>query len=165
MEPLIAAGVAVFLSIVAHLIAMRTGLRHVVAFGLSFLVGILAIVPLTRLVVPGTGTLIWPVISAIVLFATCWFVFLNVVQSTESSLRVNILREVLASVGRLERGKLYARYNDDALIHLRLARLIKGHTVEQRGNRLFVVSMPLLILARAFRIAKLIILGRRSEFY
>ena len=64
---------------------------------------------------------------AILLFCSWWFIFfLNFVQAMESSIRVNLLREMRAGGGSMSRAQLADRYNDARLVRLRLDRLRLG---------------------------------------
>jgi hypothetical protein len=99
------------------------------------------------------------------LFCAWWFVFLNFFQSSQSSLRVNILRHIAVNGGRLDRSQLFVKYNDAALIRLRVERLLEGGGIVERNGRYFVVSRGLRAMARFFWLLKMLIMGRPSEFH
>lgn len=162
MAALCLAAFALLAAVLVHIAALRLGLSAPAAYGTSLLSGaltltasLLFLVPLSD---PGSATGAW------LLYAAWWFIFLNLVQSFQSSLRVNVLRQLLRDGGSLDHAAFYARYNDRSLIELRLERLTRGGTVVTRDGRFFVVSTPARMIANLFRRLKLIVLGRRSEF-
>ena len=72
----------------------------------------------------GTGTalfagLLHAGMARLPLFCAWWFILLNLVQSFESSLRVNVLRQLLRDGGSLDHAAFFARDNDRGLIELR----------------------------------------------
>ena len=89
---------------------------------------------------------------------------LNLAQALESSIRIQVLREIIGSGGRLSKTALADRYNDDRLVRLRLSRLLNAEAIVERDGYLFVVSKPLVALARIFRLLKVLVTGRSSEF-
>jgi hypothetical protein len=150
-------------AVAGHLAALRAGMGAVAAYLASLVAGTLATVALT-IFNEGNGD--WDAFAAgLLLFGAWWFVFLNFVQSAQSSLRVNILRQALLNGGTLSHTALFDRYNDAALIGLRLERLVQSGAVVQVDGRYFVVSSSARMLGRLFRGLKLLILGRPSEFH
>lgn len=163
MQPLFAASAALFLAVVGHVVALRAGARHVPAYGISLAVGLCAALS-TALLLPGED-FVGSAGVATLLFCAWWFVFLNFFQSAESSLRVNILRHIAVSGGRLHRSELFIKYNDAALISLRIERMVQGGGILERDGRYFVASKGLRTLARFFWLLKMLIMGRASEFH
>lgn len=162
MTALWIAAFALVSAMIAHVTALRLGMGALAAYGASLLAGGVVLTA-SLLLLPqrmdGGSAL-----SAALLFCAWWFIFLNLVQSFESSLRVNVLRQLLRDRGSLDHAAFFARYNDRSLIELRLARLMRGGTVVMRDGRLFVVSTPARLMANLFRGLKLLVLGRPSEF-
>jgi hypothetical protein len=161
MQPLLAACTGLLLAIAGHAAALRLGARHLVAFGASFALGMLTVV----LVLWRSEDFLASSLLAALLYSCWWFGFLNFFQSSQSSLRVNILRQILACGGRLSHAALFTQYNNPALIRLRLDRLKQSGAVIEKDGRYFLVSSPVNMLGRLFRGMKMLILGRRSEFY
>lgn len=164
MSILAIALVAMAASIGAHLLACRRGLPHLTAYVASLIVGFMVTIGGLLLVVPHDATFLWSLPVALGLFGSWWFIFLNIVQAMESSLRIRILREIALAGGSLSTEALSARYSDSRLIGLRVSRLTESGAIRQRGDRLLVASRPLLFLARLFRLLKLMIIHRTSEF-
>lgn len=156
-----AALIALAIAMLAHFIATRLHAKRVTGYGLSLLAGIVTGGFLTAVLAwAGEGNLLAPGL----LFMSWWFIFLNFVQTSQSSLRVSVLRELMRQGGTISRAALQERYNNRALVMLRLNRLLSGGAVVERNGGYFVVSGPLRFLARFFRVLKIAILGRPSEF-
>lgn len=153
-----------FFAVVSHVAALRAGLGALKAYAISLLAGV-AVVNLAPLYYRGDGPFDWGIaIASLLLFGSWWFIFLNLVQATESSIRVRILSEVLAAGNSLNRATLSALYNDDLLVRIRLDRLMSIGAVTQKDGCLFVKSAQVYWLARFFRLLKIILIGRPSEF-
>lgn len=165
--PILAAGAGMASAVIVDIVASRLGAGRMQAYGMSFLCGLL----LTLLALFLAG-LSWSAASeplatgalALLLYGSWWFIFLNFVQSFDSSLRVRILALLHDVGGRLPRIELYKRYNDQLLLELRMERLLKGGFVVERDGRLFVASARLRSLATLSRALKIVLTGRRSEF-
>ena len=170
MEPLLSAMListsGMIAALIGHVFVSRAGAGRIQAYGLSLLAGIVVTVLLC--VLAASGGVIDAATAAIVLLLFCswWFIFfLNFVQAMESSIRVNLLREMRTSGGSMSRAQLESRYNDARLVKLRLERLIAGGAVVESDGRLKVTSPASLRLARVFRLLKMMLLGKQSEFH
>jgi hypothetical protein len=165
MECLVAAAFGLVVAITAQVAALRARGSYLFSCAVSVIVGAVATAAAIKLMsLPSIGDLPWRVLTALALFGSWWFVLLNFIQTSISSLRVQILREVIAAGGAISRDALLSRYNDDLLVRLRLKRLIDGGTVTEKNQHLFVISGPLRWLARLFRILKILMTGHASEF-
>jgi hypothetical protein len=163
VQPILVAGAGLLLAVTGHLAGLRAGFGAIAAYAVSLAAGTLATMALAAL---AGGDDIWDTFAAsLLLFGAWWFIFLNFVQSSQSSLRVNILRQALLNGGTLSHSALFARYNDAALIGLRLDRLLQSGAVAEVNSRYFVVSSSARMLSRLFRGLKLLVLGRPSEFH
>lgn len=156
--------IAMASSVAAHLLACRLGLGQLTAYIASLIVGFMMTIGGLLLVVPHDVTFAWALPIALGLFGSWWFIFLNLAQAMESSLRIRILREIALAGGSLSTAALSAHYSDARLIRLRVTRLTESGAIRQCGHTLLVSSWPLLILARLFRLLKLIMIRRASEF-
>jgi len=161
MTGLFAAGIGIVFALVFDVLSSRAGLSRLAAYGVSLAGG--AILSIVAVVVLGETT---PAAFAIAVLAygAWWFIALNFIQALESSLRVRLVREVMALGGRIPIARLQARYNDHTLLGLRLDRLRNAGAVVEREGRLFVVSPGLRAVAGFFRLLKKICVGRLSEF-
>jgi hypothetical protein len=163
VHPILVAGVGLILAVLGHLAALRMGLGAIAAYATSLLSGTMVTVVFALLT---RGEDFAELLAgSLLLFGAWWFVFLNFVQSSQSSLRVNILRQAHLNGGTLGHAELAAQYNDKTLIELRLSRLVQSGAVAKVNDRYFVISSSARMLGRLFRGLKLLILGRPSEFH
>ena len=170
MEPLLSAPListsGMIAALIGHIFVSRAGAGRIQAYGLSLLAGTVVTVLLCVLAANREVIDVGIAAIALLLFCSWWFVFfLNFVQAMESSIRVNLLREMGANGGSMSRAQLEIRYNDARLVQLRLERLIAGGAVVERDGRLKVTSPSSLRLARIFRLLKMMLLGKQSEFH
>jgi hypothetical protein len=161
MTGLFAAGIGIVCALLFDVLSSRAGLSRVASYGVSLAGG--AILSIVAVAVLSAAE---PAAFAVALLAygAWWFIALNFIQALESSLRVRLLREVMAVGGRIPIARLEARYNDRSLLGLRLDRLRNAGAVVEREGRLFVVSPGLRAVAGFFRLLKKICIGRLSEF-
>lgn len=154
MTALLAAGAGLLVAVVIDVLAGRIGLSRIAAYGASLALGLLV----TLALAPAQP------LTALAVYAPWWFVFFNFTQGLETSLRIRLLREVLAAGGRIERDALLARYNDASLMRLRLQRLLHSGAVVRRDGRLLMASHGLRLISWFFGMLKRLLLGRPSEF-
>ncbi len=161
MMGLLAAGFGMALALVGDVAASRLGAGRVASYGTSLLTGFLATLLLVFLLPDAE----WPtVVISLLAYGAWWFAFLNLVQSLESSLRVKILGAIRASGGQITRPVLATLYNDHRLLGLRLQRLRTSGAIVERDGRLHVMSPGLKAISGFFRILKMLLIGRPSEF-
>ena len=161
MAGLFAAGIGIIFALLFDVLSSRAGLSRIGSYGASLAGG--TIVAIIAAAVLGKGS---PAAFAVAILAygAWWFIVLNLIQALESSLRVRLLREVMAMGGRIPIVLLEARYNDRLLLGLRLSRLRDARAIVERDGRLFVVSPGLRAVAGFFRFLKKLCIGRLSEF-
>src|SRR5438093_603999 len=134
MVAIILAAFGVLVAVVVQVMALRAGMAYVRSCAAGLGLGSLAIVAAAAaLIVIDRGEYLWPALSALVLFASWWFIFLNFIQASQSSIRVQILRLLLAQ-NPMHMSELLTRYNDHALLRLRLDRLMDGGAVVRRDG-------------------------------
>src|SRR5581483_11205257 len=148
MGPVAIASAALLISISAHFAAARLHAKRVSSYGLSLLAGIAATGFLGGLFTAFNRA---DFLAAYLLFFPWWFIFLNFVQTSQSSLRVHVLREMMRAGGAISRPALAGRYDNRALVMLRLERLLSGGAILERNGSYFVNSGALKFLARFFR--------------
>ncbi|WP_025900142.1 hypothetical protein [Sneathiella glossodoripedis] len=93
-----------------------------------------------------------------------WFIYLNIAQSLESSLRIKILFEIFERGGRMKVNELKEIYNDTRLINIRIDRLKKHKAIHSFDGKLFLSSTKLKIAASFFLFLKQAILRQSSQF-
>ncbi|MFC3674874.1 hypothetical protein [Ferrovibrio xuzhouensis] len=147
-------------AVAGDIVAARLGAGRVKCYVLSLLTGLAA-----------TFVAIWyqqlalpDAIIALLLYGAWWFAFLNLIQSLHSSLRVRLLYELRAAGGSMPMARLQQIYNDDLIVRMRLARLQSNGSVVERTGRLHVRSASLMAVVGTFRLLKIALLGRPSEF-
>jgi hypothetical protein len=161
MAGLFAAGAGIVFALLFDVLSSRAGLSRVASYGVSLAGGALMAIIAAAILGQGSAAAF---AVAIVAYGAWWFIVLNLVQALESSLRVRLLREVMALGGRIPIAWLEARYNDRSLLGLRLGRLRDAGAIVERDGRLFVASRGLRAVAGFFRLLKKICIGRLSEF-
>jgi hypothetical protein len=161
MTGLFAAAIGVFFALLFDVLASRAGLSRVASYGVSLVGGAVVSIVAAAVLLQGSPAAF---AVAVLAYGAWWFIALNLIQALESSLRVRLLREVMASDGRIPIARLEARYNDRSLLGLRLRRLRASMAVVERDGRLFVASAGLRAIAGFFRLLKKICIGRLSEF-
>jgi hypothetical protein len=155
-------------AVIAHLLACHARIPHRKALAISLAIG--AIITATEIVGVLAEDLAptWMTLDVVVVptlfFCAWWFVFLNFVQSLESSLRIRVLLELTFAGGSMDEEALRKIYNDEALMRLRLTRLTDAKAIVLRDGRLFAQSAALVAMGRLARWLKKLILGRESEF-
>jgi len=108
----------------------------------------------------GGGAIGVAVMVTYLALAFCFWTFLNL---NVTSLRIRILRELLAAGGSISLGELAARYSDDEFLGRRLVRLEAAKQLRFSQGRWYLQSRPLLVLARTMDAARFVILPSQRE--
>jgi len=93
--------------------------------------------------------------------SVCYFAVANLGQT---SLRVRLYAELLAAPDGMNVQEIERLYDTETFVALRLQRLIEGGDIIERDGGYFVARKRLLRFADLMVAAKLILLGKRSEF-
>lgn len=91
----------------------------------------------------------------------CYWNFLNL---GSASIRMRIFDELDAHPDGLSKQELQHRYNDDELMQRRLQRMLTNGLIVERDGRYFVRRRWLVMLASVIRLAKLVVMGKTSQF-
>jgi hypothetical protein len=171
---LFAAGSALLVNIAAQVLVHRFPVHGVAPEGrlvLSLLTGFLGgsatfvlAVALLRISVGPDDDIWWHAAAALLIYIAGSFSFLCLVSAGETSVRVEILRQLKGRATGLTLQELDAAYANSILIRTRLDRLIEAHAIRIDRGRYQLASKPLLIVASAFRLAKLVLFGVTNEF-
>ncbi|MFT6556988.1 hypothetical protein [Sneathiella sp.] len=151
-----------FVSVLADLMISRITGRRLRGYATSFLLTLIG-VPLVFVFVLKT-TDVFEVLLGLGLGLMWWFIYLNVVQAVESSLRIRMLLEIRKNGGQMAADELRAIYNDETLIRLRMQRLVQGGAVEQDQDHWHLRSGKLKTAAQFFSALKQGLLGKGSQF-
>jgi len=156
---------------VAHRLLLRG--RLVPSIALGFIAGLpvllgapLVASPATGSDTPALGFAGWTalIIALMLVYVAGSFVLVCLIAAGETSVRVQILRLLLASPQGLSEPELDANYSNRAIIGIRMDRLLASGSVVLRDGRYFVRSPALIVIAHLFLACRLVIYGRRSEF-
>jgi len=143
------------------MIARLSG-RRLLGYMASFLITLIGLpLALASVISPVD---IYAIVVALGIALMWWFIYLNLVQAVESSLRIRMLREIDAEGGSVDIDKLKLIYNDDRLIRIRLKRLEDGGAVRLKDGRHHLNSGKLEKAAHFFTALKRLLLNRRSQF-
>jgi len=91
----------------------------------------------------------------------CFFNFVNLGQT---SIRIRIYSEIAAHPNGMPAAEVAREYQDDALMRVRLQRLIESGDVVRKADRYFVGRTRLVRLGDIIFAAKRFVLGKASEF-
>lgn len=166
-SPVIVAIVGMAGAILADIGFGRLGARQFAAYAASFMFGGIAsiLALLYAMTLGGASVDYYDAAVTFILYGAWWYIFfLHFVQAFDSSLRVRLLVMLHEFGGRLPRAEVSRRLNDRRLLEVRLGRLLKNGYIVERGDHLFVVSAQIKVLALFFRVLKIILLRRQSEF-
>ena len=171
---LLAAGSAVLVNIVAQVLVHRFSVQRVAPEGrlvLSLLAGFLGgtatlvfAVVLVRSSFGPNDDIWWHAAAALLIYIAGSFSFLCLVSAGETSVRVEILRQLKGSATGLTPKELDAAYGNSILIRTRLDRLIEAHAIRIDRGRYQLASKSLVVVASVFRLAKLVLFGVTNEF-
>jgi hypothetical protein len=171
---LFAAGSALLVNIVAQVLAHRFAVHRLTPEGrlvLSLLMGFLGgsatfvlAVALVRISFGPNSDIWWHAAAALLIYIAGSFSFLCLVSAGETSVRVEILRQLKRRATGLTLKELDAAYGNSILIRTRLDRLIEAQAVRIDRGRYQLASKSLLVVASAFRLAKLVLFGVTNEF-
>jgi hypothetical protein len=91
----------------------------------------------------------------------CYFAVANLGQT---SIRVRLYAELLASPGGISVQEIERRYDPEAFMAVRLQRLIEGGDIVVKDGSYLLARKRLVYFANFMVAAKLVLLGRKSEF-
>ena len=171
---LLAAGSALLVNVVVQVLAHRFAVhrlaleaRLVPTLLMGFLSGsatfVLA-VAWVRISFGPNDAIWWHAAAALLVYIAGSFSFVCFVSAGETSVRVEILRQLKRRAAGLTLEELDDAYSNSILIRTRLDRLIEAHAIRIDRGRYQLASKSLLVVARVFRLAKLVLFGVTNEF-
>lgn len=153
---------ALGVNVLVHIIAVRVQRQRLPY--LSVLVGFLAGAAASALATWSSGGVAadrWPMLAiampTYVALAYGYFAFANL---SMTSLRIRLLQDIADAGGTLSEAHLRASYNDDAILELRLQRLLYAGQLVERDGRLCIGGQGFLWLAYLVDGLRLLVLGR-----
>ena len=102
--------------------------------------------------------------SVLLAYAGYAFFYANVVNGGRTALRVRILAELRDAPAGLTAGEVVARYRPEEMLEARIDRMLVHGQIALRDGRLHLVPGTLLVIRRLVTAAKVVVLGKRSEF-
>ena len=90
-----------------------------------------------------------------------YFIFVTL---GETGRRIRIVRELYAAGRPLTRDEILERYNAEAIVNVRINRLLGTGQIAFRDGRYYLRKRTVLTMARMVVLMKLLVLGKRSEF-
>jgi hypothetical protein len=97
-------------------------------------------------------------------YAALAYCYYNFVQLGQSSVRIRLYTEISACTDGLAVEEVARQYADDALVRVRLQRLVESGDVRQVDDRYFAGRRRLVAISKMMFLAKRLLLGKSSEF-
>ena len=165
---ILSTGLAVLANVATQVISHRLMLpgRLVATLAVGFGVGLAVLVLSSAAVYLLTGAgagFGWRLASALLIYASNSYVFLLFVAASETSVRIELLRQLSTRDG-MTRAELDALYSNGSLVRTRLNRLLEAGAIRKANDRYHLASTSLLFIARLFLAARILIYGVNSEF-
>lgn len=95
------------------------------------------------------------------LLAYCYFHFVNL---GETARRIRLLRELYDSKAGLTMEEILKQYNANEIITKRIHRLLNNGQILLKDDRYYIGNKVMLWITKTIVLAKLLILGKKSEF-
>lgn len=110
------------------------------------------------------GSLLIPFVTNGLSYLALSYCYYHFVQLGQTSIRIRIYTEIVASGCGLTVEEIAGRYNDSALMRLRLQRLLESGDLVERNRRYFVGRWRFVYISRILFRAKRLILGGKGKF-
>jgi hypothetical protein len=94
-------------------------------------------------------------------FAYGYFSFINL---GETARRIRLLRELYESPGGLTKEEILRKYNADAIINIRLGRLLNNKQIILHDGKYYSGGPVMLMISKTVIFIKQLVLGKSSEF-
>ena len=92
------------------------------------------------------------------------FGYFHFINLGETARRIRIIREITAAGRPLTREEILDSYNAEAIVGVRINRLLSTGQISFREGRYYLANPTILYMARIIVLMKLLVLGKRSEF-
>jgi hypothetical protein len=158
--PLVGLAASVVGQVVVHLLLPRKPI--VVSYAAGFLCG--GIVSLLTLSASREAAGWADVVVCLLTFGGLNYCYSNFVNLNFTSLRIRLLKELLAAGGRECMPEIARQYGSDAILQRRLARLVEWGQLRESGGRFAAIEGSFLRLAQVFTVLKKVVLGRGFRY-
>jgi hypothetical protein len=164
--PVIGLAANVGVQIASYRLAGRRGLLTSVVAGFAAGLVATAVVVIATCVVgeEGAGVTAAQLVLNLATAGALGYGYFHFINLGETARRVRILREFVEAGGALSPQEVLERYNAQAIVQVRLGRLLKTGQVTLRDGRYYIGRTTVLTMARIMEALKVLVLGRRSEF-
>jgi len=160
INPIVAFSINVATQILCIRFAMKGLLKSLLS---GFAIGLLSLL-LVQLISAFLGKTFLPNLTVnIIIYSSLGYCYFHFINLGETARRIRILRELYESNGGLTLDKILKRYNAEAMVELRLQRLISSGQIILKDGRLHVGKPVLSFISKIIILMKLILLGRKSE--
>lgn len=113
---------------------------------------------------PSPGYLAGEILVNISTYAALAYCYYNFVQLGQTSIRLRLYAEIAARAAGMPVEEIAREYSEDGLMEVRVHRLIESGDLVRKGDRYFVGRRRLVHIGRILFAAKLLLLGKASEF-
>lgn len=158
--PLVGLAASVVGQVVVHLLLPRKPI--VVSYAAGFLCG--AIVSLLTLSASGEPAGWADMLVCLLTFGGLNYCYSNFVNLNFTSLRIRLLKELMAAGGRERLAEIARQYGSDAILQRRLARLVEWGQLRESSGRFTAIESSFLRLAQLFTVLKRVVLGRGFRY-
>lgn len=156
---LLAALIAFIAAVACDLLVARITGRRTRGYAASLAATIVLTPILTLALVPVADIFLVLIVLGIALMG--WFVYLNLAQAVESSIRFRVIQSIHEQGDSASLARLTETYDDRRLLRLRLERLVEGGAVERTADGTYRVrSGGLKLLAGFFSASRRFLLGQ-----
>lgn len=156
--PIVGLAVNVIVQILSFRYFVRQSLMRSIIFG--FISGLCGVILLAAGIPAGIKSGFWDVMILHVLsyiaLGYCYFHFINL---GETALRIRIMRELREAPQGLSLDELLARYGTKEIIDRRISRLQRNGQIIAKGNKYYLRSPTMLIMAKSILALRYILLG------
>jgi hypothetical protein len=160
IAPLVGLAVGVVGQVVAHWVAPRSPI--VLSYAAGFLCG--AIISLLTLFASGRPVDWYDLMVCLLTFGGLNYCYSNFVNLNFTSLRIRLLKELLATGGTARADDVARKYGSEAILKRRLARLVEWGQLRELSGRYVALKGSFLRLALLFTALKKAVLGRGFRY-
>ncbi len=158
--PVVGLAASVVAQVVAHWLMPRRPI--VVSYAAGFLCG--AMVSLLTLFASAAAAGWADGLACLLTFGGLNYCYSNFVNLNFTSLRIRLLKELMAAGGRERVEEIARQYGSEAILQRRLARLVEWGQLRESDGRYIAAEGSFLRLARLFTLLKRVVLGRGFRY-
>lgn len=100
-------------------------------------------------------------LSDIILYGAISYCYFHYVNIGEASVRIRVLSEILSAGGTLEQSRILELYDANHILEARLNRLTERQELQIKDQRFYLGKPRILLVAKFFRLLKLLLMGKK----